>query len=87
MKRTEKNKENNISYFPLSIKWGLRVALFAVCVWFVYKLGVSAITMIGIYILIRSVLKIIRISIRIFFSILSILFLIAVTAIVIVFIF
>jgi len=87
MKRTEKNKENNISYFPLSIKLGLRVALFAICVWFVYKLGVSATTIVGIYILIRSVLKIIRLSVRIIFSLFSILCLITIIAILIVFIF
>lgn len=87
MKRTEKNKENNISYLPLSIKWGLRVALCAVCVWFIYQMGASVITMVGIYILARSVLKIIRLSVRIIFSLISILCLAVIIISIIAFIF
>ena len=88
MKRTEKkNKENNTSYLTRSIKLGCRVAFVALCMWFVYRIGVSAVSVVGIYILIRSVFKIIRLSIRIVFSLLSILFLVAIVIGIIVFIF
>ena len=86
MKRTEKNNENNTSYLARSIKLGLRVALAVVCVWCVYRTGVSAASIVGIYILARSVLKIIRLMVGIIYSLLSVLFLLAVIAIVISFI-
>lgn len=86
MKRTEKKKENNISYFPLSIKWVLGVALLGVCVWCVTKTGVSLLAVAGIYILVCSVLKIIRLSIRIILSLVSLICLIAVCMAIIAFI-
>ncbi|WP_146212732.1 hypothetical protein [Dysgonomonas alginatilytica] len=63
-----------------------RIALLGVCVWCVCKIGVSVVSVVGIYILIRSVLKIIRLSIKVIFSLLSIIFLVAVIAIIIAFI-
>ncbi|WP_146212695.1 hypothetical protein [Dysgonomonas alginatilytica] len=86
MKRTEKNKENNISYFPLSIKWVLTVALLGICVWCVTKTGASPLWMAGIYILLRSILKIIRLSIRIILSLVSLLCLILICMAIVVFI-
>ena len=88
MKRTEKkNNENNTSYLTPSITLGCRVAFVALCVWLVYRIGVSAVSMIGIYILIHSVIKIIRLSIRVIFSLLSILFLLVLVAILVTIIF
>jgi hypothetical protein len=86
MKRTEKNKENNISYLPLSIKWVLGAALAGVCVWCMVKTGVSLLVVAGVYILVRSVLKIIRLSIRIVLSLISLLCLILICMAIIVFI-
>lgn len=86
MKRTEKNKENNISYFPLSIKWVLGVALLGVCVWCVTKTGMSLLVVAGVYILVRSVLKIIRLSVRIILSLVSLICLIAICMAIIAFI-
>ncbi len=84
MKRTEKkNNENNISYLTLSIKLAFSVSFVVLCVWFVYKIGISVV---GIYILVRSVLKITCLSIRVIFSLLSILFLVAIVMGIIIFI-
>jgi len=86
MRRTEKNKENNISSFPLSIKWVLGAALLGVCVWCVAKTGVSLLVVAGVYILFRSVFKIIRLSIRIILFLISLLCLILICMAIIVFI-
>lgn len=86
MKRTEKNNENNISYLARSIKLGLGVALLVVCSAFISKSGVSLSGVVGVYILARSVFKIIRLSVGIIYSLLSVLFLLAVVAIIISFI-
>lgn len=86
MKRTEKSKENNISCLPLSIKWVLGVVLSGICVWLISKIPVSVVPVIGIYILIRSVVKIIRLSVRVVFSLLSILCLVAICLAIITFI-
>ncbi|WP_163358244.1 hypothetical protein [Dysgonomonas sp. 25] len=87
MKRTEKkNNENNISYLTRSIKLGFRVAFVALCVWFVSKIGVSVVSVVGIYIIVHSVLKIIRLSIHVVFYLLFILFLVAIVMGIIVFI-
>ena len=86
MKRTEKNKENNISYFPLSIKMALGVALVGICMWCVTKAGASLLWVAGVYILLRSVFKIIRLSIRIILSLVSLLCLILICMAIILFI-
>jgi len=87
MKRTEKkNNENNTSYLARSIKWGLGVALLVACSVFISKSGVSLLWVAGVYILVRSVFKIIRLSICIIYSILSVVFLLAVVAVIISFI-
>lgn len=86
MKRTEKNKENNISYFPLSIKMVLGVALVGICMWCVTKTGASLLWVAGVYILLRSVFKIIRLSIRIILSLVSLLCLILICMAIILFI-
>ncbi|SHF43987.1 hypothetical protein SAMN05444362_106132 [Dysgonomonas macrotermitis] len=47
-----------------------------------YKVGISVISVIGDYILVRSMFSIIRLSIRIIFSLLSILFLTAIVSLI-----
>ncbi|WP_291031359.1 hypothetical protein [Dysgonomonas sp. 37-18] len=86
MKKTENNKENNISYFPLSIKMVLGVALLGICVWCVTETGASLLWVAGVCILLRSVLKIIRLSIRIILSLISLLYLILICMAIILFI-
>ncbi|WP_163266486.1 hypothetical protein [Dysgonomonas sp. 216] len=86
MKTTEKNNENNISYLARSIKLGLGVALLVVCSAFISKSGVCLLGVVALYILVRSVFKIIRLSVGIIYSLLSVLFLLAVAAIIISFI-
>ncbi|MDR1505300.1 MAG: hypothetical protein LBT43_22870 [Prevotella sp.] len=68
-------KQNSLSS-GIIIKLGLRVAFVVVCVWLIYRMGTSVASVVGIYILVRSVLKIIRLSVRVICSLLSILFLI-----------
>lgn len=87
MKRTEKkNNENNTSYLTRSIKWVLVVAVLVVCSVFLYKSGASLLWVAGVYVLVRSVFKIIRLSICIIYSVLSVFFLLAVVAIILSFI-
>ena len=86
--RNEKEilKQNSLTS-GIIIKFGLRVAVVALCGYFLYQSGISVLGIVGVYILIRNVLKIIRLSIKVVFSILSILFLIATMAILITIIF
>jgi len=87
MKRTEKkNNENNTSYLTRSIKLVWVVAVLAVCSAFIIKSGASLLWVAGVYILVRSVFKIIRLSICIIYSVLSVVFLLAVVAIILSFI-
>lgn len=87
MRNAEKIMKQNSLTSEIIIKFGLRVAGLAICAWFIYKIGASFISVIGVYILLCSMLKIIKLSIRIFFSILTILFLIAIISLIVVFIF
>lgn len=86
--RNEKEilKQNSLTS-GIIIKFGLRVAVVTLCGYFLHQSGISVLGVVGVYILIRSVLKIIRLSVRAVFSILSILFLIATMAILITIIF
>lgn len=85
--RNEKEilKQNSLTS-GIIIKLVLGVAFVAVCVWAISKIGASALSVVGIYILIRSIFKIIRLAIGIIYSILSVLFLLAVISIIILFI-
>ncbi len=71
----------------INIRFGLRVAVLAVCTWFICKMSTSVIGVIGVYILLRSVLKIIRLSVSIFFSILSVIVLMIIISLIVVLIF
>lgn len=66
--------------------WVVFVALLSVCVWCVTKTGASLLWVAGVYILLRSVLKIIRLSIRIILSLVSLLCLIFICMAIVVFI-
>ncbi|WP_296952569.1 hypothetical protein [uncultured Dysgonomonas sp.] len=66
--------------------WVVLVALLGVCVWCVTKTGASLLWVAGVYILLRSILKIIRLSIRIILSLVSILCLILICMAIILFI-
>lgn len=85
--KNEKNilKQNSLAS-GLIIKLGLGAALLGICVWCVAKIGVSVLAVAGVYILVRCVIKIIRLAVGILFSLLSILFLIAVISLIITFI-
>lgn len=66
--------------------WVILVALSGVCVWCVAKTGTSLLVVAGIYIFVRSVLKIIRLSVRIILSLISLLCLILICMAIIIFI-
>lgn len=85
--KNEKNilKQNSLAS-GLIIKLGLGAVLLGICVWCVAKIGVSLLAVAGVYILVRSVIKIIRLAVGILFSLLSILFLIAAISLIITFI-
>lgn len=85
--RNEIKKQESSLTSGINIKMGLRIALLMIGAWFVYKVGISAISVIGVYILVRSVFSIIRLSLKIIFSLLSILFLIAIISLILLFIF
>ncbi|WP_165027306.1 MULTISPECIES: hypothetical protein [unclassified Dysgonomonas] len=87
MRNEKQIMKQNDAPAGINIKLVCRVALLGVCVWCVYRIGVSAVSVVGIYILIRSVLKIIRLSVSIFFSVLSILLLMIVISLIVVLIF
>ncbi|SHG28345.1 hypothetical protein [Dysgonomonas macrotermitis] len=85
--KNEKNilKQNSLAS-GLIIKLGLGAALLGICVWCVAETGMSLLAVAGVYILVRSVLKIIRLAVGIIYSLLSILFLIAAISLIITFI-
>jgi hypothetical protein len=66
---------------------GLGVALLAVCGLLVHQSGMSLFGVAGVYILVRCAFKIIRLAIGILFSLLTVVFLVAVIALLSVFIF
>jgi hypothetical protein len=73
MRRTEKNKENNISYFPSSIKLVLVVALAGVLVWALASVTVSfgwVVALLAFYLLFRLIWTIVKLVIKLVFSIL-----------------
>ncbi|MBF0648974.1 hypothetical protein IR083_09095 [Dysgonomonas sp. GY75] len=78
MRRTEKNKENNISYFPSSIKLVLVVALAGVLVWAVSFGWVVA--LFAFYLLFRLIWRIIKLIIKLILSTIFLLLLISLTA-------
>lgn len=83
MRRTEKNKENNISYFPSSIKLVLVVALAGVLVWVLASVTVSfgwVVVLLAFYLLFRLIWRIIKLIIKLIFSILFLLLLISLIA-------
>lgn len=85
--KNEIKKQESSLTSGINIKMGLKIALLMIGAWFVYKVDISVISVIGVYILIRSVFSIIRLSIKIIFSLLSILFLIAIISLILLFIF
>ncbi|NDW09814.1 hypothetical protein [Dysgonomonas sp. 520] len=85
--RNEIKKQESSLTSGINIKIGLRIALLMVGTWFAYKVGISVISVIGIYILVRSVFSIIRLSVKIIFHLFSILFLTAIVSLVLLFIF
>ncbi|PXV68741.1 hypothetical protein CLV62_1013 [Dysgonomonas alginatilytica] len=87
MRNEKERMKQNDAPAGINIKLCLRVALLALCAWFFYKIGASAICVIGVYILLRSVLKIIRLSVSIFFSILSVMVLMTILSLILVLIF
>ena len=89
MKNERKILKQNSLTSGIIIKFGLRVvfvALLSVCVWCVTKTGASLLWVAGVYILLRSVLKIIRLSIRIILSLISLLCLILICIAIVAFI-
>lgn len=83
MRRTEKNKENNISYFPSSINLVLVVALAGVLVWVLASVTVSfgwVVALLAFYRLFRLIWRIIKLIIKLIFSILFLLLLISLIA-------
>ena len=89
MKNERKILKQNSLTSGIIIKFGLWVvfvALLSVCVWCVTKTGASLLWVAGVYILLRSVLKIIRLSIRIILSLVSLLCLIVICMAIVVFI-
>lgn len=83
MRRTEKNKENNISYFPSSIKLVLVVALVGVLVWALASVTVSfgwVVALFTFYLLIRLIWRIIKLTIKLIFFILLLFLLISLIA-------
>ncbi|MDR2947728.1 MAG: hypothetical protein LBV71_00835 [Prevotella sp.] len=86
--RNEKEilKQNSLTS-GIIIKLGLRVAVIALCGYLFYLNGISVFGVVGVYILIRSILKIRRLSINVVFSLLSILFLIIIISLILLFIF
>lgn len=87
MRNTEKILKQNSLTSGIIIKFGLRVAVIALCAWIAYKVGISALGIIGGYILLHSMLKIIRLSIQVLLSVFTVLFLIGVISLIVVFIF
>ncbi len=87
MRNTEKITKQNSLTSEIIIKFGWRVTILVLCAVLIYEANISVPGVIGGYILIRSVLKIIKLSVKIFFSILTILFLIAIISLIVVFIF
>lgn len=63
-------QENSLTS-GINIKIGLKIALLMIGAWFVHKMCISVISVIGFYILIRSVFSIIRLSIKIIFYLFS----------------
>lgn len=89
MKNERKILKQNSLTSGIIIKFGLwvvLVALLSVCVWCVTKTGASLLWVAGVYILLRSILRIIRLSIRIILSLVSILCLILICMAIVVFI-
>lgn len=83
MRRTEKNKENNISYFPSSIKLVFVVALVGVLVWALASVTVSfgwVVALFAFYLLFRLIWRIIKLIIKLIFSILFLLLLMSLIA-------
>ncbi len=85
--KNEKNisKQNSLAS-GLIIKLGLGVVLLAVYGLFAHLSGVSLLGVAGVYILVRSIFKVIRLAACILFSLLAIVFLLAAIALVTVFI-
>ena len=73
-------KQNSLAS-GIIIKLGLVVAVVGLCVLFLYWSGVALGVGIGGYLMARCVLKVIRLSIRLVFTILSILFLLVTIAV------
>jgi len=86
--KNEKNilKQNSLAS-GIIIKLGVGIVLLAVCGLLVQYLGLSLLGVAGVYILVRSILKIIRLAVSILFSLVAIVFLVALIAIVTTFIF
>jgi hypothetical protein len=79
MRRTEKNKENNISYFPSSIKLVLAGAL----VWALASITASfgwVVTLFAFYLLTRLIWRIVKLIVKLLFSILLLFLLISLIA-------
>ncbi len=73
-------KQNSLTS-GIIIKFGLRVAGVALCTWFIYQVGMSAISVVGVYLIARCVLKVIKLSIRLIFTFIYVLLLVVAIAI------
>lgn len=69
--RNEIKKQESSHTSGINIKMGLRIAFLTIGTWFVYKVGISVVSVIGVYMLARSVFSIISLSLKIIFSFLS----------------
>ena len=79
-------KQNSLAS-GIIIKLVFVVALIGLCVLFLYQNRLAVGASVGVYLIARCVLKVIRLSIRVVFSILSILFLLVAIGILITIIF
>lgn len=87
--RTENQKQRNSLTSGINIKlvsWVLILGLLVLAIYFANKITLPIASLLGGFILIRNVLKIIRLSIRILFAVVSILCLGAISVAIIVFI-
>lgn len=87
--RTENQKQRNSLTSGINIKlvsWVLILGFVVLGIYFASKITLPIASLLGGYILIRNVLKIIRLSIRILFAVVSILCLVAISVAIIVFI-
>ncbi len=80
MRRTEKNKENNISFFPLSIKLVLLVVVVGGILWTLASVVASfgwVLPLLAAYFLIRLVWCIIKLVFKLVFSLILLFLLIS----------